>query len=177
VSAEVTAWPERLLLTALVVAVILLAAWGMWRGWQGRAQREAEQLHALAEVPSALGPVISELVGTYVGTVRAGQWMVRVLAHGLGAPGAAGVSVHPEGIVIDRDGQLAIFIPVAALRSVGTGRGLAGTVRERDGLVIIGWDWHGEALDTGIRSPDAQAQRHLMEAAAALISDQEGQPA
>ena len=34
---QVTAWPQRLALTVVVVAVTALAVWGMWRSWHKRA--------------------------------------------------------------------------------------------------------------------------------------------
>lgn len=174
---EVTAWPERLLLTAAVIGVIVLAAWGMWRGWRRRSERESAELAALAEVPTSLSPAQVEVSGSYVGTVRRGDWMVRVLAHGLGAPGSAVASVHPEGVLFDRDGAAALFIPASAMTGVQTGNGLAGTVRERDGIAVIGWTWGGIELDSGFRSPDATAQHAFISAASALLVDQEGQPA
>lgn len=172
---EVTAWPERLLLTAAVLGVIALAAWGMWRGWRRRSQRESAEIAPLAPVPPQLTAARADVPGSYVGTVRRGQWMVRVLAHGLGAPGAAQASVHDQGVLLDRDGAPAVFIPADAMTEVATGNGLAGTVRERDGIVIIGWEWGGVLLDTGFRSPDAAAQHAFITAVAELIGDQEGQ--
>ena len=176
-SAEVTAWPERLLLTAAVVAVILLTVWAMWRGWQRRAAKEESQIPAPPVAPGNLSEPIAVAEGKYIGTVRSGDWMVRVLAHGLGAPAQARLSVHHEGVLIDRDGAPEVFIPTESLRHVGVGRGLAGTVVERDGMTIIGWDCGGVALDTGFRSPVAADQLEVTQAAAALVPDQEDQPA
>lgn len=176
-SPEVTAWPERLLLTAAVVAVIALSMWAMWVGWRRRAARENEQIPPPPAVPAQLSEPVAAAHGKYIGTVRSGNWMVRVLAHGLGAPAAATLSVHPEGVFIDRQGADAVFIPRSALRSVGTGRGLAGTVVERDGMAIIGWTCGDVDLDTGFRSPVAADQRQVTQAAAALVPDQEDQPA
>lgn len=176
-SAEVTNWPERLLLTAAVVAVIALASWAMWAGWRRRANRDNAQIPDLPAVPSALSGPVSAAEGKYIGTVRSGEWMVRVLAHGLGAPGNARMSVHVEGLLFERDGAPELFIPRGCLRSVGTGRGLAGTVVEREGMTIIGWTWGGVDLDSGFRSPIAAEQRDVTEAAAALVPDEEDQPA
>lgn len=176
-SAEVTAWPERLLLTAAVVAVIALTVWAMWWGWRRRAAKEETEIPAPPIPPEHLSKPVAVADGKYIGTVKSGEWMVRVLAHGLGAPAQARLSVHPEGVLIDRDGASAVFIPSESLRSVGVGRGLAGTVVERDGMAIIGWDCGGVALDTGFRSPVAADQHLVTQAAAALVPDQEDQPA
>jgi hypothetical protein len=175
VTPEVTAWPERLLLTAAVVGVIALAAWGMWRGWRRRSERESEQIAPLASIPDNLTPATLQVSGSYVGTVRHGNWMVRLLAHGLGAPGAAVASVHTEGVLFDREGQEPLFIPTTAMTEVTTGRGLAGTVREKDGIAVIGWQWGEEDLDTGFRSPDAPAQQAFLTSTVELLGNQEGQ--
>jgi len=177
VSAEVTNWPERLLLTAAVLGLIALASWAMWAGWRRRANREGAEIPGLPAVPAELSAAITAAEGKYIGTVRSGQWMVRVLAHGLGAPGRAHMSVHPEGVLLDRDGAPELFIPRDCLRSVGTGRGLAGTVVEREGMTILGWTWGGVDLDSGFRSPIAADQRAVTQAAAALVPDEEDQPA
>ena len=176
-SAEVTAWPERLLLTAAVVAVIALTMWAMWWGWRRRATREENQIPAPPAAPAELSAPMAVAQGKYIGTVKSGDWMVRVLAHGLGAPAAARLSVHREGVLIERDGAQELFIPAGTLRQVGVGRGLAGTVVERDGMAIIGWNCGDVALDTGFRSPVAAEQREVTQAAAALVPDQEDQPA
>lgn len=176
-SAEVTAWPERLLLTAAVVAVIAVTVWAMWWGWRRRAAKEESEIPAPPPTPQSLSAPVAVADGKYIGTVKSGDWMVRVLAHGLGAPAHARLSVHPEGVLIDREGAAAVFIPTDSLRQVGVGRGLAGTVVERDGMAIIGWDCGGVALDTGFRSPVAADQREVTQAAAALLPDQEDQPA
>lgn len=176
-SAEVTAWPERLLLTAAVVAVIALTVWAMWWGWRRRAVKEESEIPVPPAVPGGLSAPLAVAEGKYIGTVKSGDWMVRVVAHGLGAPARARLSVHDEGVLIDREGAKEVFIPADSLRHVGVGRGLAGTVVERDGMAIFGWDCDGVALDTGFRSPVAEDQREVTTAAAALMPDQEDQPA
>lgn len=176
-SAEVTNWPERLLLTAAVIAVIALTVWAMWWGWRRRAAKEEAEIPTPPSSPEQLSEAIAVAEGKYIGTVKSGEWMVRVLAHGLGAPAQARLSVHREGVLIDRDGAAAVFIPTDSLRQVGVGRGLAGTVVERDGMAIFGWDCGGVALDTGFRSPVAADQREVTQAAALLLPDQEDQPA
>ena len=74
-------WQSVLVLVALVVLVYL----AMWRGWRRRAAK-----HDLP--PLVPAPPVSELpeaklaVGArYFGTTLSGDWLDRVIAHGLGA--------------------------------------------------------------------------------------------
>lgn len=165
---QVTMWPQRLLLTLIVIAAVLLAVWGMWRGWRNRAARQSD-VPELPELPESLGEVRASADGRYVGTVRAGDWLDRVVARGLGVPSGASVEVSEQGVLIDRDGAPAIFIPAADLRGADSGRGLAGDVVEREGLAIFSWRLGEVNLDTAFRARSAADQRAVLTAAAALI--------
>ena len=88
VSPSVTAWPERLALTVVMIVVILLAVLGMWWGWRARARRQSD-LVAPPEFTGEVGTLLAVSEGRYLGTCRAGDWLDRIVAHGLGAPSAA----------------------------------------------------------------------------------------
>ena len=78
----------RVLLTAAVLAVWLLATWGMWRGWRGRIARTA--LPAMPQAPELLGAdLVEPLVGLYLGTTYAGAWLDRVAASSGSTPASA----------------------------------------------------------------------------------------
>ena len=168
-SPEVTKVPQRLALTAVMVAVVALAVYGMWRGWRHRAARQAD-VPELPTVPDDPGPVLASCEGRYVGTVRSGDWLDRIVARGLGAPGRSLVAVTATGVLLDRDGAPAIFIPAAALTAVTSGKGLAGDVVERDGLAILSWRLGGVALDTAFRADRATDQLAVMAAATTLVA-------
>lgn len=167
-SPEVTKWPERLALTLLVVAVVALTVYGMWHGWRGRGRRQSF-LPELPEVPPVLGPAVAECEGRYVGTVFAPDWLDRVVARGLGAPGRAGAAVYPSGFLIDRDGEPPVFIPHTVIDSVTTGRGLAANVAERDGLMVVTWHLGDSVLATAFRADITDEQSTLAAALAALV--------
>jgi hypothetical protein len=167
-SPEVTQWPQRLLLTAAMVAVVLLAVFGMWRGWRNRADRQAD-LPELPAAPDERGIVLAGCDGRYVGTVRSGDWLDRIVARGLGAPGRTLIEVTAAGLWLDRDGAPAVFIPAADLTGVGTGKGLAGDVVERDGLAVVSWRLGTVQLDTAFRADRATDQRAVMEAVSGLV--------
>ncbi|MDQ1247423.1 MAG: hypothetical protein QG597_1793 [Actinomycetota bacterium] len=172
-SPEVTQWPQRLLLTAVMVVVVALAVYGMWRGWRNRAARQAD-VPELPSVPDATGPVLASAEGRYVGTVRAGDWLDRIVARGLGAPGRAQVEVSAAGVLFDRDGAPEIFIPASMLTAVNSGKGVAGDVVEREGFAVVSWQLGEVALDTAFRADRAADQRAVMQAAAALVAQPTG---
>lgn len=146
---QVTAWPQRLALTLVVVAITAMAVWGMWRSWHKRAA---------VDLPVTSPPTgftaDTQVAGRYVGTAPADDWMRRVVANGMGAPGNAVANVARSGILLQRVGEPALFIAADQLTGAELGRGVAGQVAEKDGLVL--WFWHAgdTALQTGFR-PDA----------------------
>ena len=150
-SQQVTSWPQRLALTAGVVAVIALALWGMWRSWHRRASQDLP----LRPTPENFDPQVS-VAGRYVGTAPAEDWMQRVVASGLGAPGNAAAQVASDGVRLERVGEPSVFIAADQITDVELGRGVAGQVAEKDGLVLWFWSAGQTALQTGFR-PDAAA--------------------
>lgn len=164
---QVTQWPERLALTVVVLAIIGLAVWGMWRGWRNRARRQ-QFLAEPAGIPSAPADVRLEFPGRYVATVIAPDWLDRVVAHGLGAPGRADVTVRSDGVLIDREGASALFIPAVCIVTAEPGTGLAGEVVERDGLLVITWRLGDVEVATGVRADRAADQRAAMGLIASL---------
>lgn len=165
---EVTAWPQRLALTGVLLAVTSVALWGMWRSWQRRAAQDLP----MAAVPAGYRPDL-EVPGRYVGTSPAADWMVRVVAGGLGAPGNATADVGPEGVRLERIGEPTVFLPADRITDVVLGRGVGGQVAEKDGLVL--WFWRaGDAdLQTGFRPDSAVDVVHLYQASRELFAGEE----
>ena len=159
--AEVTNWPERLALTVAVVLFLLAMFWLMWRGWKHREARQS-YLAPLPIMPEHTSQPRFHCDGRYVGTVLAPDWLDRVVAQGMGAPGRAEITVFDQGLFVDRDGAQALFLPTDVLVSVDTGRGIAGQVFEKDGLVIITWNLADQLLATGVRADSAADQVELM---------------
>ena len=163
--------PPWLSVTVLVVLGAALLV-GMGRGWR-RLSRGASPVPAPPAVPpeDALGDARTEpLDATYVSTTRAGDWLDRVGAHGLGVRSAATVQVFDRGVVVRRRGAPDVFVPRAALRAAGTSGGMAGKVVGGEGLVVLTWapspDDDPRGLDTGLRL------RHRQEADALLAATQ-----
>ncbi|SDO27614.1 hypothetical protein SAMN04515671_0405 [Nakamurella panacisegetis] len=161
---------ERLLLTLVLVALILLSAYGILVGWRHRAARQSD-LAAPPAAPADLGDELcAPLSGLYVSTTNAGSWQDRIVAHTLGRRAAATVHLSRRGVLIDRVGETAIFIPAADLVAVGAAPGIAGKVMAMpDGVLVITWDLGGVQVDSGLRLDDLQAQAEWIQTARQLI--------
>ena len=157
--ASVSDWPARLALVGLVAGLIALALWGMRRGWQGRVAR-----HASMAEPSAFdASATSGVPGLYLGTSISGDWLDRVAVHEFGVRSRASFHLVDGGVGIRRDGARSFLIPASAVRGVRTDRGVAGTVRGKDSVIVVTWMLADDVLDTGIRADDGADHAALLD--------------
>lgn len=164
-------WLSVTLLVLLGAGLLL----GMARGWR-RLTRGTGEVPAPPAVPDEDrlgGERTAAFEATYVSTTRAGDWLDRVGAHGLGVRSAATVQVRDAGVVVRRRGAPDVFVPRAALRAVGTSGGMAGKVVGGEGLVVLTWvpapDDDPRGLDTGLRLRHAHEADELRAATHGLI--------
>ena len=130
----------RTLLVLAVLALAVLAAWGMRRGWARRGERQADLLVRFPDPPADPGPaLLGPLPGLYVGAVVAGDWQDRVAAQRLGLRAAGTFGVHEHGVLIERRGERSVWVPRAELAGVRTDRALAGKAMTTRGLLVLTW--------------------------------------
>ena len=153
-----------------LVAVCLLAAYGLLVGWRHRGARQSG-LAPLPLVPDDLGPdLVPPVTGVYVSTTTAGSWQDRIVAHGLGRRAAGAIRLSAEGICIERDGEGDIFVPAASLAAVTTAPGIAGKVMgQPDGILIVRWMLGDTMVDSGFRSDHADLQDDFLDAAVTVV--------
>lgn len=154
--AQVTNWPQRLLLVGIVVAVIALALWAMRRGWKARQGRQAD-IPAPMQTPPSTWILGEPVPGLFAGTGTAADWMDRIAVHDLGVRSRAQLSWGADGIYLAREGARSVAIPATAIQGVRADRGVAGTVRAKDSMIVITWRLGDRLIDTGFRadaSPD-----------------------
>ncbi|MGW4163172.1 PH-like domain-containing protein [Streptomyces sp. NPDC004788] len=153
-SAEVTDWAGRLGWVAGLLLFITLVYWLMRQGWKWRGSLQSD-LPELPEVPQAPGEAKLRLSGRYHGSTTAGQWLDRIVAHGLGLRSRAELTLTDAGISVVRPGANDFLIPAAALREARLDKGIAGKVLTEGGLLVVTWEHGGKLLDSGFRADRA----------------------
>ncbi|MFV0130874.1 hypothetical protein ACLGI4_24745 [Streptomyces sp. HMX112] len=162
-SAEVTDWAARLGWVAGLVLFIAFVYWLMRQGWtwRGNLQSDLPELPAVPEEPGRAGLALS---GRYHGSTTAGQWLDRIVAHGLGARSRAELTLGDTGLAVVRPGANDFFIPADRLRGARLDKGIAGKVLAEGGLLIVTWAHGDKLLDSGFRSDRAAEHTAWVEA-------------
>ncbi|GAA3184276.1 transporter [Rhodococcus erythropolis] len=128
----------------------------MYVGWRGRARRQKDRIGELPTVPATLGELlVLPTTGLYVGSTIAPSWQDRIAVGDLGFRATCEISRYSGGILVERDGASAIWIPEKSIRAIRTENGLAGKVMSKDGVLVIRWELpSGTEIDTGVRGDD-----------------------
>lgn len=154
-----------------VIAVIAIAAL-MWWGWRNRKRRQ-QDIAAPAPVPAALLETdpLAGAEGMYVSTVRGRDYLDRIAVHGLGLRTNARLEVHPNGVVLLREGSGNFLIPAADLVEVGLDSGMSGKFVESGGLIVVTWLLGGQEVTTGFRTRTAADRDPLRSAIERIVPD------
>ncbi|MBP2472887.1 hypothetical protein JOF53_001759 [Crossiella equi] len=147
----------RIFLTLLFLAVLLLCAYGMLRGWRNKARRQAEVLPGFPAPPaevSTVDPLLPPETGVYLGTTLAENWVDRVKVGDIGHRAEATITLLPQGLLVDRIGASPLWIDSTAVRAARLDRGHAGKVVGRNGVLVVTWLHGDQLLDTGFRGDD-----------------------
>ncbi|MFH9549807.1 hypothetical protein [Streptomyces sp. NPDC017435] len=177
-SAEVTDWAARIGWVVGLGLFVALVYWLMREGWKwrGTLQGDLPELPTRPsptttpkEMPDDLGPVRLSMSGRYHGSTTAGQWLDRIVAHGLGTRSRVELTLTDAGLDVVRPGAADFFVPAAALREARLDKGIAGKVLTEGGLLVVTWA-HGERLlDSGFRSDHAAEHRAWVDAINSMI--------
>jgi hypothetical protein len=166
-SAEVTDWAARLGWVAGLLLFIAFVYWLMRQGWKWRISLQSG-LPALPTAPQTPGETTLELTGRYHGSTTAGQWLDRIVAHGLGVRSRAELTLTDAGVDVVRPGASDFFIPKAALREARLDKGIAGKVLAEGGLLVITWSHGDKLIDSGFRSDHAAEHAAWVEAISSM---------
>ncbi|MDT9686711.1 hypothetical protein RND61_32300 [Streptomyces sp. TRM76323] len=153
-SAEVTDWTARLGWVGVLLLFIALAYWLMRQGWKWRVSLQSD-LPALPTAPKDPGEVTLALSGRYHGSTTAGQWLDRIVAHGLGTRSRAELALTGAGLEVVRPGATDFFVPADRLRGARLDKGIAGKVLTEGGLLVVTWAHGDQLIDSGFRSDRA----------------------
>ncbi|WP_405944957.1 hypothetical protein OG372_05160 [Streptomyces sp. NBC_01020] len=166
-SADVTDWSGRIGWIVGLLLFVALVYWLMREGWKWRGTLQSD-LPELPGMPDEPGAARLEMSGRYHGSTTAGQWLDRIVAHGLGTRSKAEVTLTDAGVAVVRPGAEDFFIPAVQLREARLDKGIAGKVLTEGGMLIITWQHGDKLLDSGFRSDRAAEQAAWVEAVNAM---------
>ncbi|MCD7442120.1 hypothetical protein [Streptomyces lincolnensis] len=171
-SAEVTDWAARVGWLVGLALFVALVYWLMREGWKWRGTLQGD-LPELPTAPDDPGPAKLSMSGRYHGSTTAGQWLDRIVAHGLGTRSRVELTLTDAGLDVVRPGARDFFIPADALREAVLGKGIAGKVLTEGGLLVVTWA-HGERLiDSGFRSDHAAEHNEWVDVINSMINKTE----
>ncbi len=171
-SAEVTDWAARVGWLVGLALFVALIYWLMREGWKWRGTLQGD-LPALPDAPSEAGAAKLTMSGRYHGSTTAGQWLDRIVAHGLGTRSRVELTLTDAGLDVVRPGATDFFVPREALREARLDKGIAGKVLTEGGLLVVTWE-HGERLlDSGFRSDRAAEHNEWVDAINSMINKTE----
>ncbi|MFF8486574.1 hypothetical protein ACGFZG_30260 [Streptomyces antibioticus] len=171
-SAEVTDWAARAGWVVGLLLFIALVYWLMREGWKWRGTLQGD-LPELPTAPSEPGAARLTMSGRYHGSTTAGQWLDRIVAHGLGTRSRVELTLTDAGLGVVRPGATDFFIPAAALREALLGKGIAGKVLTEGGLLVVTWAHGDRLLDSGFRSDRAAEHTEWVTAINSMIEKTE----
>ncbi|MFE1956453.1 hypothetical protein [Streptomyces sp. NPDC059479] len=172
-SAEVTDWAARVGWVVGLLLFIAFVYWLMRQGWKWRGSLQSG-LPELPSAPAAPGTATLAMTGRYHGSTTAGQWLDRIVAHGLGARSRVELMLTGAGLDVVRPGANDFFIPAAQLREARLDKGIAGKVLAEGGLLIVTWEHGGTLIDSGFRSDRSAEHTAWVEAVNALTALPQG---
>ncbi|MFG2860247.1 hypothetical protein [Streptomyces sioyaensis] len=166
-SAPVTDWAARIGWVVGLLVFVAFVYWLMRQGWKWRGTLQGD-LPELPATPDDPGAPRLTLSGRYHGSTTAGQWLDRIVAHGLGTRSRVELTLTDQGLDVVRPGAADFFVPAAALRGARLDKGIAGKVLTEGGLLIVTWEHGGKQLDSGFRSDRAAEHAAWVEALTTL---------
>ncbi|MFG2131389.1 hypothetical protein ACGFNV_26725 [Streptomyces sp. NPDC048751] len=173
-SAEVTDWAARIGWVVGLGLFVALVYWLMREGWKWRGTLQGD-LPELPTAPDEPGEAKLTMSGRYHGSTTAGQWLDRIVAHGLGTRSRAELTLTDAGLDVVRPGATDFFIPADALREAVLGKGIAGKVLTEGGLLLVTWAHGDRLIDSGFRSDHAAEHTEWVEAINSMIKKTETQ--
>jgi hypothetical protein len=174
-SADVTDWSARISWVLGLIVFIAFVYWLMRQGWKWRASLQSG-LPELASTPEGFadGETLLTLTGRYHASTTAGQWLDRIVAHGLGTRSRVELTLTEQGLDVVRPGAAGFFIPADALREARLDKALAGKVLPEGGLLVITWAHGDKLIDSGFRSDHSAGHQAWVDGVNHLTSTTEG---
>ncbi|MEV0482408.1 hypothetical protein AB0I69_17615 [Streptomyces sp. NPDC050508] len=168
-SAPVTDWAARIGWLVGLALFIALVYWLMREGWKWRGTLQGD-VPELPTSPEDPGEAKLTMSGRYHGSTTAGQWLDRIVAHGLGTRSRVELTLTEAGLDVVRPGATDFFIPAEALREALLGKGIAGKVLSEGGLLVVTWAHGDKLIDSGFRSDHAAEHTEWVDTLNSMIN-------
>ena len=149
----------RELALVIVLALLALALFALWRGWNRRVKKYGH----LPPLDTEVGPVTKWFDLLYVATTEVGKPMERVAVTPLAFRGKARVGASPGGVVIDVVGEGLANIPAAWVVGTGLATWTIDKAVDPDGLIFLRWMWGDLAVESYFRVVDHPRDEVLRE--------------
>lgn len=174
-SAEVTDWAARVGWLVGLALFVALIYWLMREGWKwrGTLQGDLPELPVAPDEPGEARLTVLSMSGRYHGSTTAGQWLDRIVAHGLGTRSRVELTLTDAGLDVVRPGAADFFVPLEALREARLDKGIAGKVLTEGGLLVVTWAHGDRLIDSGFRSDTAAEHNQWVETLTQLIDTTE----
>ncbi|UXA20203.1 transporter [Mycobacterium sp. SMC-4] len=145
-----------LIMAAIVALIIAVVISVMIRGWRRRAERQAQIVGTLPQLPDTVGPaLVAPTKGLYLGSTLVPHWNDRIVVGDLGFRAKAVLTRYPEGIMLQRTGAGPIWIPDDVIVAIRAEKNLVGKALTHEGILAIRWQLpSGTEIDTGFRADD-----------------------
>lgn len=174
-SQEVTDWAARIGWVVGLALFVALLYWLMRQGWKWRGTLQGDLPEpASPPPPEETGEPLLRAAGRYHGSTTAGQWLDRIVAHGLGTRSRAELALTAQGLHVVRPGARDFFVPAGQLRGARLDKGIAGKVLTEGGLLVITWQLGDRSLDSGFRFDSSADHSAWVEAISDITSGDSG---
>lgn len=162
-SAPVTDWPLRILLVLAMLAILLMVFYFMRRRWKMMTIASEAEFEPIVQIPPDSFIPEATVSGLFLGTSPGSNWMLRVMSEGLGVKSRANCQWSSHGVFFQREGAPDLYIDMNCIVGTSFGRGVAGTVRAKDSVLVIRWLLGEAILDSGFRADTSEGHRSLMQ--------------
>lgn len=162
-SAPVTDWPLRLLLVAGLIALLCIVFILMRRRWKLMTSKGEIEYQRIVQTAPHSFETGTSIPGLFLGTSPASNWMLRIMSQGLGVRSRATCQWTSEGVFFIRQGASDVYIDMSLILDVSFGRGVAGTVKAKESVLVIRWLLGEAILDSGFRADTSVGHHNLME--------------